>query len=566
MNQQSVSNKRKYLQLAKECIPRILSLVDRDEFSPTKGFADRLFWGWKLIDFPDATLQRIIYPLAFFWSFENKENEYFHNQKLLEWIKNIILALEKLQHKNGSFDQTFPFEYSYGATAFILHDVLLAYELLKEKLSEQEKSCISHIVKFAAAFLINNKEEHGFISNHRAAAASALCLASKYWYSISAEDRIKEIIREIISHQTKEGAFLEYESSDPGYQSLCVYYLALCYRWSKSKALLESLEKAVEFLSFFVHPDGTFGGEYGSRNTEIFYPGGFETLRTEIPLAGKIADFMYSSLCSNAIINTEVVDAGNLCPLISNYIRAYLESKKRFKPSGLKLPFEKSQVKKFFEVPRIYIKGNSNYYSIMNLAKGGLIKVFDKKERRLIWDDCGFVGETVRGDLLTTQLFNPRAEISCLEDGGELRVKTKFFKIRSQQPSPLKFIILRLFYLTFGRNITLGNWMKKVLVKLLISGKKQFPIQLQRKVTFHESKVIISDTIDREKGRSFKWLKFGTKFSAIHMASSKYYQKSQLSGGYGWSIDVNKLNRNIKTIIELPGPKKQIAYSNNNSS
>ncbi len=118
--------------------------------------------------------------------------------------------------------------------------------------------------------MINNEEEHGFISNHRAAAASALYLTSKHCERINAIDQAKEIIREIISHQTKEGAFLEYESSDPGYQSLCVYYLALCYRWSKSKALLESLEKAVEFLSFFVHPDGTVGGEYGSRNTEIF--------------------------------------------------------------------------------------------------------------------------------------------------------------------------------------------------------------------------------------------------------------------------------------------------------
>ncbi|MEM1401176.1 MAG: hypothetical protein AAGF58_14915, partial [Pseudomonadota bacterium] len=38
-------------------LPRVLALADRDQTRPTFGVADRQFWAWKLIDFPNGTFQ-----------------------------------------------------------------------------------------------------------------------------------------------------------------------------------------------------------------------------------------------------------------------------------------------------------------------------------------------------------------------------------------------------------------------------------------------------------------------------------------------------------------------------
>ena len=36
-----------------------------------------------------------------------------------------------------------------------------------------------------------------------------------------------------------------------------------------------NLHKMIEFLSYFIHPNGSVGGEYGSRSTTFFVPYGF---------------------------------------------------------------------------------------------------------------------------------------------------------------------------------------------------------------------------------------------------------------------------------------------------
>ena len=46
-----------YKQILKKNITKILSLYNLDRLSPTFGYGDRLFWGWKVSDFANATLQ-----------------------------------------------------------------------------------------------------------------------------------------------------------------------------------------------------------------------------------------------------------------------------------------------------------------------------------------------------------------------------------------------------------------------------------------------------------------------------------------------------------------------------
>ena len=84
---------------------------------------------------------------------------------------------------------------------------------------------------------------------------------------------------------------MEYDGFDPGYQTLCTYYLAEADRTNPDLGLIEPLRRSIEFLCNFANPDGSFGGTYGCRNTRFYYPGGIEALAQTIPEAASLASF-----------------------------------------------------------------------------------------------------------------------------------------------------------------------------------------------------------------------------------------------------------------------------------
>ena len=82
----------------------------------------------------------------------------------------------------------------------------------------------------------------------------------------------------LLSWQNEEGWFQEYEGCDLGYQTLTISFLAWIYDINPNEKIKKSLSRAFDFISNFIHPDGSFGGEYGSRNTYCFFPHGFELI------------------------------------------------------------------------------------------------------------------------------------------------------------------------------------------------------------------------------------------------------------------------------------------------
>ena len=72
-----------------------------------------------------------------------------------------------------------------------------------------------------------------------------------------------------MDNQSEEGWYLEYSGADPGYQTHATFYLAVLFTKTRDNDLLDSLKRANLYLSYFIHPDGTIGGEYASRNTSF---------------------------------------------------------------------------------------------------------------------------------------------------------------------------------------------------------------------------------------------------------------------------------------------------------
>ncbi len=128
----------------------------------------------------------------------------------------------------------------------------------------------------------DNDETHAFISNHLATGAAALDRWSVLTNCEASRRASTSLIDRILSRQHSEGWYVEYQGFDAGYQSLATYYLADIATRSRVPGLGESLERSVEFVSHCVHPDGSFGGYYGSRNTRFYVPGGFHLLASDI--------------------------------------------------------------------------------------------------------------------------------------------------------------------------------------------------------------------------------------------------------------------------------------------
>jgi len=175
---------------------------------------------------------------------------------------------------------------------------------------------------------------------------------------------------------------------------------------------------------------------------------------------------------------------------------------------------------KEFRDAGIVVRNGERNYAIIGISKGGVIKEFDKKDGTKLCDDCGYIGLLKTGKMISTQnLCKPTYNLST----DRLQLHVDFYEIKRSIPDPYRFLILRLFNVTLGRIHPIREAAKKLLVKALITNSKKAPFKLIREICF-TFPLKIMDRIEPEGyGDRFVYLEHGIKFSAIHMASAKYW-------------------------------------------
>lgn len=327
-----------YSDIALPKIPRLLGLVDRNKYSSTYGCFDRNYWHYKTSDFPSGMYQVGVLPLALVYCHKFPWNIFYKKRRIKEICIAGMKFMEKSSHRDGSCDEFYPYERALGATAISLYAATESYMLLGLKDTD-----IENFFRKRGDWILKN-EEPGKISNHQAAAAMALLNVYKITgdgkYLAGSEKKIKRIL----AWQSKEGWFLEYEGCDPGYVTLTIDFLAKYYQKTRDADVLPALKKAVEFCSYFIHPDGSYGGEYGSRSTYHFIPHGFELLEKDIPGAAQIADKWLRGVKSNK--QEFIEDDRYFVYNMANNLQAYLDyskdrgvpAKKRISGNILKMP------------------------------------------------------------------------------------------------------------------------------------------------------------------------------------------------------------------------------------
>ena len=535
-----------YYEQALQEVQRLVSWQDREPFSITYGCFDRTYWCWKFTDFPGARFQEGIYALAHLYSHPFPGNTFAGNEHILTWIQAGMRYWANIQYGDGSFDEAYPFEHSLAATAFTSFYIGEALMYLRDKLPAAELEDIRNALIRSADWLSRNDERHGILSNHLAAAAASLCVTHQLFGETRHLDRCNHFLQRIYDHQSAEGWYEEYGGADPGYQTHATFYLARIWQLTTDQTLLNSLEKSVAFLKHFIHPNHTLGGEYASRNTEFYFPSGFEMLSRALPDAALIAHYMRPAVIRQTAAGLAAMDSYNFLPLLNNYLFA---GKNTVDQNGTRgeLPCQ-SEGETYFPDAGLFVKRTPTYYAVLGLSKGGTLRVYDRTNCRLLENDCGYWATLENKHTVSSQYLNRPGDIQRLANRFE--VKTNFTRINQRVQKPWAFAGFRLFTTTLGRIQAVAYWIKSLLVWVLVRRKQSIPMCLTRLVQFEDKSINIIDHIELTGNIKVKVMKLGNKFSSIHMGSSRYYQEQELDlplpCSYNWATDLY-----IKRSVEI---------------
>jgi hypothetical protein len=559
------SRKEFYRKSIINALPRILSELDRDPLSYTYGSFDREYWAWATKDFSNTDLQRAVYPLALLYLNSFEGNFCYMSTRIKDYVLAGVRYLELVQHSDGSFDHHYPNEKSFVAVAFPLYEVAQAYLELDAKgaLTQQEKKLFVKVMSKAAGFLLKVDEGHGFISNHRLGAACALYSS----YLIFKDDRYRQRAEFFVStvknrRSQSEGWLCEYGGADPGYQTLDTYYAANYYRLSGDKTFLdEVIIPSVKFLTYFLHPDGSIGGEYGSRNSPLFFPSGFELLSTRVVEAETIISFGAEALSNEHSPGLLSYDLRNFVPMLSSYIQAFFQCSAE--DSGLvKEPPYKGSFERYWPGAGILVYSNQNFYVILGLSKGGVLKVFDKNRKKLLFSHSGYTAQEFSGAAISTQFLNWQYSLHRQGPGG-CSFDTNFFEyVPKRVMTQFKFLLFRIFTFTLGRVRAVNYFVRKHLITgIFIHRKKAAPFTLRRSVNVFTDRVELCDDFSLCAMEKLQDVHAGDFFTTIYMASTKYYRHSENQNDVLGTLDLKQnLKEKNKIIYKITPQDTQVLF------
>lgn len=499
-----------YEAFIKKTVPKVLSQIDRDKHSKTYGCCDRNYWHLKTRDFSSAILQQSGLSLAVLYLENFEGNIFYKNEYVKEWAIATVYYWQKIQLKDGSFNEYYPNEHGFPPTAFSLYAVCEVYK----RLHLQNESLLKSFRK-TCRYLINHIESKAY--NQEIASITALYSA----YSILNEEWIliglKHKLQRILDFQSEDGWFSEYEGADIGYLSVSLDMLSEYYWMSKDETVLEPLNKIVEFIKYFIHPDGSIGGEYASRNTTYFLPNGLEVLlQSGNSDAGAIKRKILENSDKVYYFMDSVDDRYCSHYLLHSFLRALEKEKNNPINCSSLLPCENNSTNKYFKEAGLFIYGDKNVYSIIGGKKGGVLKLYKEDNLQII--DCGYRVNYGKGKVAVTNWQDDTWNVDVHDN--IIRIKGMMSLVSLKVPSPILHMGLRVVSFFAGNKII--GFLKKKMILVNI----HTDIAFSREITFGNEDVRIVDEIISPKEID---LEAADNFSMRHVASGKFYSNSDIA-------------------------------------
>lgn len=555
-------------------IPRLLTLMDRNDFSPTYGCMDREYWLCRSTDFPSSIAQFGVHALALAYAHDMPDNPYYQQPMLRKWIVAGLDYWTKIQKSDGSFDEFYPNERGWaGPTGFLVYALCNAYRLIGggEALSGELDARFRGSVRQAGLFL-SDRDEHGVLANHHAMAVLPIYEA----YDLIGDPELlagfKVRLDHFLTFCHEEGWCLEYDGADLGYLSATVSFLGkLRLRGYTDERVERVIERAVEFSSHFVYPDGHYAGTLGSRQTLHFYPHGYELLagRDEAvsPLAAAVAERMLRGLAEGKLVPPEIMEDRYFVYRVPEMLLSYVDYGGR--PQELPpLPYQKEPgYRRYWPGARMAVDRGERHYLCVNLARGGVLKLFDAENEEILASDAGLVAELEDGRPITSQWIDEMShvmvsegeELDLLIDGDMHFVTTKVF-------SPVKMMVFRAGMLALGWHARLAHEIKGGIRQALTTAAKAAPAHFTRRIAIDGDALVITETVTLEPTTHLSRLHIGGEFAARYVPQSRYFQIHELDAP-GLEIPEDKLAQlnelgviTVERRLPLSGGEPEVSY------
>jgi hypothetical protein len=507
-------------------IPKILTLLDRNPHSPTYGCFDRNFWHYKMIDFPSGMAQEFVWPLALAYAVDAPGNPYYRRPVIKDWGEAGILYAARSSRADGSCDDYFPYERAAGAAAFSLLACVESYGLL----GMRNDSALRFFER--RADWLAGHHESGMLSNHQALIALCLESLARLLQSGRWAEAKESRVDRVLAWQSEEGWFQEYEGCDPGYHTLTVSCLARLYQSNPTAKLKEALARAVRLAAEFVHPDGSYGGEYGSRNTYNFFPHGFELVGAWMPEALGVNDRFLCGLARG--LAPCYADDHIIGHHAWNYLLAYRDFVEQRPPlSG------RREGRVLLKQAGLLVDRRRGTELYVALNKGGVFKLFRGGEL-LASDTHLSVRVRERGRLKTAvgHLIDDY-ELALGED--EISISGSLGWAKQKRMTTINLIILRAVMLSVGRFFP--DLIRKLLQKMLITGKRSAPFKFSRALRWDGNKWGVTDELRAADWGKVEAAGIGCDQTSIYVVMSRTYQRGQLQSWLDLTGETKRLRR-----------------------
>jgi len=430
-----------------------------------------------------------------------------------------------------------------------------------------------------ARWLIRH-DETGRLSNHQALAVLGLLRVGQITQKQEYGDAARARLDKLLAWQSDEGWFEEYGGADPGYQTLTIDCLAKVRKLTGEATLDEPLRRAVAFARLFLHPDGSYAGEYGSRGTYHFYPHGMELLAPENAEAADLTDGFLRGLAAGK--QAAFSDDRMFAHRLGNLIQAYVD----WSPTR-PAPRETAEVEpaRYLPKARLLVRRTRSTHTVISAARGGVFKHFGRCGPAVT--DAGLIVEMSDGRVGVSQMHDQSRSVEhcvcgaanpdvvcgspdpapqCVARSGDrpqqrvrLTVGGPLHWSRFETATPIKQALFHAGMWSVGR--WCRTWVRRTLQRRLIMGRRSCPVRLARTFEFLSEReatdgpvLRITDTIELSDPRiQVRRMAFGSDHQAAYVAASGVYQESVLKPWTDLQPYVDELNaqRRVTVVREL---------------
>ncbi len=492
-------------------IPKLLTLLDRNPHSPTHGCFDRNYWHYKIIDFPSGMAQEFVWPLALVHTLDLPDNPYHRSPALRQWVEAGLRFGARSSHADGSCDDYFPYERATGAAAFSLLAGIESYRLL-----DLDDDPLLRFFERRASWLADHRES-GQLSNHEALVVACLVRLSDLLDTRDWDGRINDRLARLLSWQVDEGWFPEYDGCDPGYLTLTISLLAMLDTVRPALGLRAPLERALAFIGEFVHPDGSFGGEYGSRSTYNFFPHGFELAGRWMPEALAINDRVLAGMDGNRA--PCYADDHILGHHAVNYLLAWRDFVADRPP-----PRSRPEGRRYFPAAGLLIERREGTELYMALNKGGVFKLF--RDGRFVFSDTQVSLIVRRGRKLHNAVGHLTGDYQTKVTDDEISVSGSLRWATRAQMTVCRLVALRAATFVVGRFFP--DLIRRVLQAMLIAANKPAPFEFRRTLIWRNGGWEIEDHIQAQSWANVEQAGIGGCQTSIYAVMSRVFQVDQL--------------------------------------